>query len=84
MINIESITINIQQAPTKNIDDEALGSQSPVAVRDELVNTLRIISKDPRFLDQQVLIPDDCEQYGFVEGSFDIPTLLHFLADMLE
>lgn len=84
MLNIENITINIQQTPTQNVPDETLGSQSPVVVREELVNTLRIISEDPRFLGQQILIPEDCEQYGFAEGTFDLPTLLHFLADMLE
>ena len=84
MLNIENITINIQRTHTKNVSNETLDSQSPVVVRDELVSTLRIMSEDPRLLGQQVLIPEGCEQYGFAEGSFDIPTLLHFLADMLE
>lgn len=84
MLNIENVTINIQQTPNTNVSDTTLDSQSPVVVRDGLVSTLRIISEDPRLLGQQILIPEDCEQYGFAEGSFDIPTLLHFLADMLE
>lgn len=82
MINIENLTINIQSSST-DIED-VLNTQSPVVVRDELVNTLRIISEDPRFLGQTVVIPDDCEQYGFTEGKHDLPTLLYFLADMLE
>lgn len=82
MINIESFTINIQNSSAKL--DETLEAQSQIVVRDELVSILRIISEDPRILGQTVLIPDDCEKYGFAEGTFDLPALLHFLADMLE
>lgn len=45
---------------------------------------LRIISEDKRFSGQTIVIPDDCEQYGFAEGEFKLPELLYFLADMLE
>lgn len=82
MIEIQNLTININNPV--NETNEFLNSQSKVIVRDELVNTLRIISEDARFLGQTVVIPDSCEQYGFSEGTFDLPTLLHFLADMLE
>jgi len=82
VINIENFTINVNVALSET--DDLLRTQSPVAVRDELTNMLRIISEDPRFLRQTVVIPDECEQYGFVEGEFDLPSLLYFLADMLE
>lgn len=82
MIKIENLTININKVSLE--DDELLNSQIPSVVREELVSTLRIISEDSRFADQTVIIPDDCEKYGFAEGEFDLPQLLEFLADMLE
>lgn len=83
MITIENSTINIYNSSTSGVDD-LLNTKDPVVVRDELVNMLRIISEDERLLGQTVLIPNDCEQHGFAEGEFDLPTLLYFLADMLE
>ena len=82
MIKIENLTININKISVD--DDEVLDSQIPSVVRDELVSTLRIISEDSTFANQTVVIPDDCEKYGFAEGEFDLPQLLEFLADMLE
>ncbi|WP_289048544.1 hypothetical protein [uncultured Psychrobacter sp.] len=82
MINIKNLTINI--SPTSSASNEFLDTGDSLIVRDELVSMLRIISEDPRFLRQTVVIPDECEQYGFVEGEFDLPSLLYFLADMLE
>ncbi|MGA4439181.1 hypothetical protein [Psychrobacter pocilloporae] len=82
MISIENMTINIEfnsTAPNKLLDTE-----DSVVVRDELVNMLRIISEDKRFIGQTVVIPDDCGQYGFAKGEFNLPELLYFLADMLE
>ncbi len=85
MIKIENLTINIHKMSVEqDTDDELLDSQVPAVVRDELVSTLRIISEDSRFAGQTVVIPDQCEQYGFAEGEFDLPQLLEFLADMLE
>lgn len=83
MIKIENLTINIHKVSVEQ-DDELLDSQVPSVVRDELVSTLRIISEDSRFAGQTVVIPDECEKYGFAEGEFDLPQLLEFLADMLE
>ena len=80
MIKIENITININ-SPEPN---ELLDTEESVVVRDELVNMLRIISEDKRFVGQTVVIPDNCGQYGFVQGEFNLPELLYFLADMLE
>ena len=82
MINIKNLTINI--SPTSSASNEFLDTGDSLIVRDELVSMLRIISEDPRFLRQTVVIPDECEQYGFVEGEFDLPSLLYFLSDMLE
>lgn len=83
MIKIENLTINIHKVSMEQ-DDELLDSQVSSVVRDELVSTLRIISEDSRFAGQTVVIPDECEKYGFAEGEFDLPQLLEFLADMLE
>lgn len=82
VINIENMTINIGTSST--VPNELLDSEDSVIVRDELVNMLRIISEDKRFIGQTVVIPNDCRQYGFAEGEFDLPELLYFLADMLE
>jgi hypothetical protein len=85
MIKIENLTINIHKVSVEKEDEEELlDSQIPAVVRDELVSTLRIISEDSRFSGQTVVIPDECEQYGFAQGEFDLPQLLEFLADMLE
>lgn len=82
MINIKNITINIGiTSPSSN---NLLDYKDPRLVRDELVNMLRIISEDERFSEQTVVIPDNCGQYGFAEGAFNLPELLYFLADMLE
>lgn len=82
MISIENTTINVNFV--LNTVDEPIDTQSPVVVRDELVKLLRIISEDQRFVGQTIVIPDDCEQYGFAEGEFNLSKLLYFLADMLE
>ena len=82
MINIENLTINI--STKSSASNKFLDSQDSVIVRDELVSMLRIISEDKRFSGQTIVIPDDCEQYGFAEGEFKLPELLYFLADMLE
>ena len=85
MKKIENLTVNIHKMSVETeSNDELLDSQIPAVVRDELVSTLRIISEDSRFADQTVVIPDECEQYGFAQGEFDLPQLLEFLADMLE
>jgi len=49
-----------------------------------LVNALRLVSSDEDIKKQRLLIPDNCEKYGFVEGYHNLSTFLHFLADMLE
>jgi hypothetical protein len=49
-----------------------------------LVDALRLVSSDPDIKIKTLIIPDECEKYGFVEGEFDLGVLLHFMADMLE
>ncbi len=49
-----------------------------------LVNALRLVSTDPDIKIRDLIIPDDCEKYGFAEGEHNLSVLLHFLADMLE
>lgn len=49
-----------------------------------LVDALRMVSEDCDISKETLLIPDDCEKYGFVEGKHNLGILLHFLADMLE
>jgi hypothetical protein len=49
-----------------------------------LVDTLRIIALDKHLKDKSVLIPDECEKYGFTKGNHNLGNLLYFLADMLE
>ncbi len=82
MISIENMTINISSSSTAL--SELLDTVDSAVVRDELVNMLRIISEDKRFIGPTVVIPDDCGQYGFIQGEFNLPNLLYFLADMLE
>ena len=82
MISIKNLTINMNA--TSSTSDDFSNTQSPIDVREELINMLRIISEDKRFIGQTVVIPNDCGQYGFVQGEFNLPEILYFLADMLE
>lgn len=50
----------------------------------KLVDFLRKESRRVKKEKQTLIIPDDCEKYGFVQGEHDLSTLLHFLADMIE
>lgn len=49
-----------------------------------LVDALRLVSTDKDISRENLIIPDDCEKYGFVEGKHNLGEFLHFLADMLE
>lgn len=49
-----------------------------------IVDALRLVSKDKDIRDDELIIPSNCEEYGFSEGSHNLGTLLYFLADMLE
>ena len=49
-----------------------------------IIENLRTLAKEDNIKNNDVLIPDECEKYGFVEGSHNLEDLLLFLADMLE
>ncbi len=49
-----------------------------------IVKNLRTLAKEENIKNNNVLIPDKCEKYGFVEGYHNLENLLLFLADMLE
>jgi hypothetical protein len=49
-----------------------------------LVQDLRLTASDPALQSKELLIPNNCEQYGFVSGYHSLTELLQFLADMLE
>ena len=49
-----------------------------------LVDALRLVSSDEDIKIRNLLIPDNCEKYGFSEGYHNLGQMLHFLADMLE
>lgn len=49
-----------------------------------LVDALRLASDDKDIKNEILLIPDECEKYGFAEGKHNLSLVLHFLADMLE
>lgn len=49
-----------------------------------LVDALRMVSEDFDISKENLIIPDECEKYGFVEGKQNLGNLLHFLADMIE
>lgn len=49
-----------------------------------LVEALRLVANDLDIQRSQLIIPDDCEKYGFVEGKHNLGLMLHFLADMIE
>jgi len=51
---------------------------------DILVDALRLVANDLDIKRSELLIPDDCEKYGFVEGKHNLGLMLHFLADMIE
>lgn len=81
IVKIKNLTVNLSNNnATENEDDKLKDSEK----METLVMTLRIISEDPFFLNKKVLIPDNCEKYGFSEGWHKLPKILYFLADMLE
>lgn len=77
---VDNIHLHLGSNPSSEKDIKVNDSEK----MEELVNLLRIKSKDPFFMDKTVLIPDNSENQGFVEGNHNLSNLLHFLADMLE
>lgn len=81
MIHIENLNMTIHTVSMAHDDAEM---DSNTDIRMDLVDTLRIISQDPKLKNEILTIPEDCEQYGFAKGSFKLSEVLYFLADMLE
>lgn len=79
IINVKQIIVNIHN--DRVIQEEPVDDSEKMSL---LVETLRIVAKDEYFNDTTVLIPDKCKKYGFAKGYHKLPTLLYFLADMLE
>ena len=50
----------------------------------DLVQTLRQVSKEPYFKDKTVLIPNGFIHEGLLPGDYLIKDLLHIIADMIE
>jgi hypothetical protein len=50
----------------------------------QLIADMRAISQNKDFDDEFLVIPEGCDKYGMIEGNYNVKTLLHFLADMLE
>jgi hypothetical protein len=82
IINIKKlkITTSKQSKNKEGINKKIKKSKKMSA----LVDTLRIIAIDKHLKDKNILIPDDCEKYGFAEGKHNLGNMLYFLADMLE
>ena len=80
IVKIKNLTVNF----SNDAIDKDADSLKDYEKMETLIMTLRIISEDPFFSNKKVLIPDNCEKYGFSEGWHNLPRMLYFLADMLE
>lgn len=49
-----------------------------------LVEILRKVAIDQNIAEKKLVIPTDCEKYGFSTGYHNLGQVLHFLADMME
>jgi len=65
-------------------DDSSINIELRSEIISNLVKELRRISSDPLIKGSDLVIPDNCEKYGFAEGTHNLEVLLYFLADMLE
>ncbi|HBX51481.1 MAG: hypothetical protein A2W98_09500 [Bacteroidetes bacterium GWF2_33_38] len=45
---------------------------------------LRLFAAEDDFKIKQIIIPDGCEKFGFIEGKYNLSVFLQFVADMLE
>lgn len=81
IMKVKNLTLNINMHSN---DVDYVQTKNSYEAREMLVDVLRCASMDKNIIGQKVIIPDDCEKYGFVEGNFDVSAMIHFLADMLE
>ena len=80
---VKHLNITINQIQEKQNDFDKNEAETLNKMH-ELVETLRIIALDKYFENKKILIPYNCEKYGFVEGEYKLPDFLYFIADMLE
>ncbi len=80
-MKVKNLTVNINMQTNEEDYEQTI---NPFEAREMLIDVLRCASQDKHIIGQKVIIPDDCEKYGFVEGNFDVSVMIHFLADMLE
>ncbi|HEY0457604.1 MAG TPA: hypothetical protein VGC97_00550 [Pyrinomonadaceae bacterium] len=87
MKNLSVVDKTQNQAPpkyeTKFSDENNLLTRRSHKIK-ILVDALRLVSQDKDISKETLIIPDECEIYGFSEGKHNLGILLHFLADMLE
>ena len=50
----------------------------------EIIDILRSYSQKKGIKDAKLLIPNNCQYVGLIEGEHDLGELLHFIADMIE
>lgn len=54
------------------------------AERNFMVDWMRLWADSFEIREKDIIIPDGCEKYGFVEGKHNIGQMIRFFADMLE
>lgn len=55
-----------------------------IAERNFIVGWMRIFSREFELREKEIIIPDNYEKYGFIEGKYNVGQMLQFFADMLE
>jgi hypothetical protein len=55
-----------------------------MAERNFMIDWMRLWAKHFKIKEKDIIIPDNCEKYGFAEGKHNIGKMIQFFADMLE
>ncbi len=71
---VETGTTNLDLTKEENIKIE----------RDFMANWMRLWANRFDIREKDIIIPDNCEKYGFAEGKHKIGEMMQFFADMLE
>ena len=71
---VEKGAINLDLTKEENVKIE----------RNFMVNWMRLWANHFDIREKDIIIPDDCEKYGFAEGQHNIGEMMRFFADMLE
>jgi hypothetical protein len=69
---------------TSVVKDKSVYLAEPSEKIKILVDALRLVSSDQDIKIRELIIPDECEKYGFIEGKYNLSLFLQFIADMLE